>query len=57
MIVPDEIVIGFFTATVCGMAAAIGVLWKRVVEVQRDRDKKDVQDAKDDRDKDRDKEH
>jgi hypothetical protein len=28
MTVPDEIVIGFFTAVICGLAGAVVVLWR-----------------------------
>lgn len=35
--VPDEVVIGFFSAVILGLTAAIGALWKRANECDRDR--------------------
>lgn len=35
--VSDEIVIGFFSAVILGMTGAIGVLWKRMDECDKDR--------------------
>lgn len=35
--VSDEIVIGFFSAVILGRTGAIGVLWKRMDECDRDR--------------------
>lgn len=48
--VQDEIVIGFFTAVILGMASAIAVLWRRVMEVERDRDKRQRKDEDKSRD-------
>lgn len=45
--VPDEVVISFFTAAIVGMAGVITVLWKRLMEMERDRDKKQLKDEDD----------
>lgn len=42
--VPDEVVIGFFTAVVAGMSTAIVMLWRRIVALE-DRDRDDDPDS------------
>lgn len=38
--IPDEVVIGFFTAVVAGMSTAIVMLWRRICSLE-DRDIED----------------
>lgn len=35
LIVPDEVVIGFFAAIVVSQTAAIAILWRHVIELEK----------------------